>query len=172
MSTSSNLTLCCNPNDREFADQLAEDLRAADLDIMVSCEGAGGRRVDEFDHLLVLLSEHSMQRHEWVQCFRRFQERNKPVSLIRIDETPLPETLEELNWVDFAPGYRSGLNGLIAMVDAPQVPAPSIDLSTLIAATNIVNTDLVQQRILRVTAAALVIYILLVFVELLLFDKL
>lgn len=157
MNLETSTILYHHPNDTGFAEQLASDLGNAGFEVQVFSGQTSLKAIEilNYEHLLLVLSSAALAEGSWVAYFRAFQMQRRYVSIVRIDDTPIPPALNQMHWVDFELGYRVGFNGLMIALRAPQIPSESIDLSVEDPAT----LKAIYRQMQRAMLVAFMLYI-------------
>lgn len=147
--------------DAEFAHRLADDLRQAGF----SAEASSNiDALAKYDYLLLVLSADSIQHDIWSQPFHNFATSQRYMGIAHTDTTPLPKALTDVDWVDFDLGYQVAFNGLLLMLEEPQIPIKPKEVITPY------ESVLAQRAILQQMVIAITLFILAFIVLLLLYN--
>ena len=74
--------------------------------------------LDESDVILLVVSKESIASKNVEVEWRRVVREKKRIILVIFEAVDLPEELEKLEWVDFRGNYKTGLNALVARLEA------------------------------------------------------
>jgi hypothetical protein len=125
--------ICYSRADKQFANQLVEDLAAYDLTVWMDVHSIPSgsnwdmevqKGLEHSDILLVLLSPESAASQNVADEWSYFIEHDKPIIPLLIKPTEVPFRLSRRQRVDFTPGYESGFRDLIKALGSPAVLDP------------------------------------------------